>query len=294
MMPSETEPTGPGNSTDAASVSSLYDWLSYQVQFANWRVFGQRYASFTMHKALETGSGDAMRGADFVNDLLLQHARLPDWPHVLDAGCGFGGTVFRLKEKFDGTYHGYTLSKVQLRVAKKEAARKGWINDCHFQLRNYDEPVLERFDAVVAVEALCHASDLEHTLSNLAVSLVPGGFFFIIEDMALDDIDEIAPKEAELLRKHWSCRRFPRPADYDRLLAASGLEIIERIDLTPRVRFREVKVLDALEQKYRNRYRRIPLRPVRSILSAYLGGIALERLYAQKLAAYRMLIARKC
>jgi len=112
--------------------------------------------------------------------------------------------------------------------------------------------------------------------------------------MALDDIDEIAPKEAELLRKHWSCRRFPRPADYDRLLAASGLEIIERIDLTPRVRFREVKVLDALEQKYRNRYRRIPLRPVRSILSAYLGGIALERLYAQKLAAYRMLIARKC
>jgi len=229
----------------------------------------------------------------YVNDLVLRHGGLGSAPRVLDAGCGFGGTIFHLHRHLGGTYDGITLSRPQLRAARREAGRRGIAHACRFVRRSYDEPVTGPYDAVVAIESLSHAPALGRTLATLAAALRPGGRMILVEDMAAGDVDTQAPGEAALLRAHWACMRFPRVADYESFLRAAGLRIEKRIDLTPRVRHRDLAELDRAGAAYASWYRRMPLAPVRRVLSAYIGGIALEKLYAAGLARYQLIVAIK-
>jgi cyclopropane fatty-acyl-phospholipid synthase-like methyltransferase len=279
---------------DAGAVRAMYDALSRYVQLENWRAHGSRFADFTMHKALavEEPSGAPFAATRRVNDALLEHCTLPANPSVLDAGCGFGGTIFHLHERLGGRYDGLTLSRVQLRVARGEARRRGIAGACRFGLRSFNEPIAQRYDAVVAIESLAHAPDLRRTLLNLASALVPGGALLLVEDMASADIDAKSPEEAELLRAHWGCGRFPRQRDYDAFLREAGLVVTVRVDLTRFVPFRSPATLERLARRYAALSRWLPIAPIRRVLSAYQGGVALERLYARQHVRYQLIVAR--
>ena len=284
-----------GNAGNVGWVHTMYEALSWYLQLANWRARGNRSWDFTLHKTLAVDATDSSpaAGARFVNELLQEHAGLRREPHVLDAGCGFGGTIFFLQERLGGTYDGFTMSRVQRRIARKEALRRGIDGACRIHLRNFDDPIEEQYDAVVAIESLEHAPDLRHTLGRLAGALKPGGVLMVVEDMVMGDIDVSHPEEAQLLRRHWGCLRFPRVDDYETLLPEAGLDIGHRVDLTSRVRHRRVAELDVIARRYAALFRRIPIAPVRGLISAYLGGVALEKLYASNEARYRLLIATK-
>lgn len=280
------------------TVPALYDWLSRYVQLANWLSYRDRFASFTMHKTLSVptiGEGPKGRtaGLDYVNDRLLEAAQLPAEPRVLDAGCGFGGTIFHWHERIGGVYDGLTLSRVQLRVARREARRRRAEQACRFHLKSYDAPIDEGYDAVVAIESLVHARDISRTVSNLAGGLRAGGLLLMLEDMAKVDLAREAPADAALLRTHWGCHPYPTEENYKQALDGARLRVIHEEDLTPHVRYRSADILGAQEAKYSRLYRLIPLSPVRTVLSAYLGGVGLERLYLNGKMSYRLIVARK-
>jgi Cyclopropane fatty acid synthase and related methyltransferases len=279
-------------------IPAYYDWLSRYVQLANWLAYRDRFASFTMHKTLSVPSGTAderrrTAGLEHVNNRLLEAAQLSPEPRVLDAGCGFGGTIFHWHHRLGGSYDGLTLSRVQLRVAQREARRRGIDRDCRFHLQSYDAPVAGTYDAVVAIESLIHSRDLSTTIPNLAKSLRPGGLMVIIDDMAKVDIDSEAPDEAEALRDHWGCARYAMQQDYWKAMDSAGLKVIHEEDLTPQVQPRDAAVLDRLETTYNRLYKMIPLTSARTVLSAYIGGLALERLYLKEKVCYRLVVARK-
>lgn len=280
------------------TIPALYDWLSRYVQLANWLSYRDRFASFTMHKTLcvqaaATETSARTAGLDYVNDRLLKAAQLPAMPRVLDAGCGFGGTIFHWHERIGGVYDGLTLSRVQLRVARREARRRGIDEVCRFHLRSYDAPINESYDAVTSIESLVHASDIAQTISNLAGSLRPGGLMFMLEDMAKVDLEAEAPSEARLLRLHWGCHRYPTQENYRQALERARLRVIHEEDLTPHVRYRSPAILDKQEAKYERLYKLIPFSPVRTVLSAYLGGVGLERLYLKGKVCYQLIVARR-
>ena len=92
-------------------VTGLYDWLSRFNLLSNRVMFGSTTADLTMHKTLRIPDEciEKYRGANqrlYIVDLALEAANLPHHPEVLDAGCGFGGTVFRWQERVGGTYDG--------------------------------------------------------------------------------------------------------------------------------------------------------------------------------------------
>jgi SAM-dependent methyltransferase len=212
-------------------IPAYYGWLSRYVQVANWLAYRNRFARFTMRKRLSVPPGTAdgrerTAGLEHVNNRLLEAANLPHLPRVLDAGCGFGGTIFHWHSRIGGTYDGLTLSRVQLRVAQREARRRGIGTMCRFHLQSYDSPVAESYDAVVAIESLMHSPDVKKTIPNLAKSLRPGGVMLILDDMAETDIDSEAPDEARLLRFHWGCARYARQDDYRKALESAHLTII--------------------------------------------------------------------
>lgn len=275
-------------------VHTMFDALAGFLQVANWRAHGNRWGDHTLHKCLAVDAATtASAGTRLVNDLLAEHLELPPHPRVLDAGSGFGGTVFHLHARFGGTYDGYTLSRIQRDAAGREARRRGIDGACRFHLRDFDAPIDATYDAIVAVESLAHAPDLAHTLRGFSAALRPGGTLAIVEDTVVADIDALHPQEAAVLHRHWGCARFPREDDYAALLPALGLVVVQRVDLTPRVRHRPTEVLDRLARRYQAWFRAIPVPAVRGVVSAYLGGVALEMLYARGEARYGMLFARK-
>ncbi len=253
-------------------VAHLYDWLSRYVQVANWIAYRDRFAGFTMHKPLGEG------GVQAVNERLLAIADLPPNPRVLDAGCGFGGTIFAWHARVGGTYDGLTLSRVQARVARREAKKRGI--DARFHLRSFDEPIAGKYDAIVAIETLIHAPDLSGTVRNLASA---GGKLLIVDDVASGDVPD---READLLARHWHCPRVYTFDDYRR--AFTGLAVEREEDLTAGVRTRDLETLAKVERKYARLHRLAALAPARAILSAYLGGIAIERLYAMGRMRYTL------
>jgi len=273
---------------------AYYDWLSRYVQLANWLAYRDRFASFTMHKKLGIEAADSRTaGVEYVNDRLLTVAGLRPGPRVLDAGCGFGGTIFHWQPRIGGRYEGITLSRVQLAVAQREARRRGIADACRFRIQSYDGPLGTGFNAVVAIESLIHSPNLDRTLPNLAGALAHGGVLLVLDDMAACDLDCHRPVEAELLRRHWGCARYWTYHDYRDGLHRAGLSLVHDEDLSALMRPRRPEILDRLEVRYSCLHRRIPLPAVRTVVSAYLGGIALERLHGSGDVHYRLLVARK-
>ena len=212
---------------------------------------------------------------------------------MLDAGCGFGGTIFHWQRRIGGRYDGLTLSQVQLGVAQREARRRGIEASCRFHLQSYDAALERDFDAVVAIESLIHSADLHRTVRNLASALRPGGVLLILDDMATGDLDRVRPAEAAMLRAHWGCARYPTHDDYRAALCRARLTFIHEEDLSPLMVPRDEHILDRRESIYSILHRAIPLSPVRTVVSAFLGGIALERLHRSGDVHYRLFVTRR-
>ena len=145
---------------------------------------------------------------------------------------------------------------------------------------------------IVAIESLIHAPDLSWTIKNLAGALGPEGMLLVLDDMAEVGLDGARPREAALLRAHWGCDPYPTAADYRYAIESSGLSLAGEEDLSPLMRPRPPAVLDEAERRYASLYRRLPLPAARAVVSAYLGGIALERLHGTGDVRYRLLVGR--
>ena len=162
---------------------------------------------------------------------LAQLAGLRRGSRVLDIGCGFGGTSIYLAKHYGISALGITISPVQVEMANREANKQNL--DAKFLLMdaealNFSEP----FDLLWSVESISHYQDIPKFFSSAAKYLKPGGAF------ALTD---------------WFRKQNPTPAerkkyidpidrgmfvelrgmnDYQDFLAASGLRILQRQDLT--------------------------------------------------------------
>jgi SAM-dependent methyltransferase len=282
--------------SDLSPVTELYDWLSRYVQITNWLAYKDPYAGFTMHKSLSVPPETKRvygqtAGANYINDRLLEAANLPLAPRVLDAGCGFGGTIFHCHQRIGGFYDGFTVSRVQLRIAQREARRRGIETACRFYLQSYDAPLAGLYDAVIAIESLIYAADLNRTISHLAAALRPGGLMLIVEDMVKSNLSAAACREAAALCAYWSCRLRTRD-DFMQALDRARLTVTCEEDLTSQVTSRNLEILNKLEARYTRLYRAIRFTGVRAIVSAYLGGVILERLYQTGEVCYRLIVAR--
>jgi SAM-dependent methyltransferase len=275
---------------------SLYDWLSRFNLLANLRLFGRARADLTLHKTLripEDLAGEYAKAARrlYVVDRALAAAGLPPEPRVLDAGCGFGGTVFRWRERAGGSYDGLTVSRVQWKVACREARRRGLARECRFHRRSYDEPIADTYDAVVAIESLIHSPCFERTFANLISALRPGGRLIVVEDVPRDEA--LGDPDLAILRRHWAIGAVPTSSAYARALAGDGLRLLRDEDLSAGFETRPPAELRASEARYRKARALVPIAGVRFVLEAYIGGVALERLYQKGLVRYRLIVAER-
>ena len=150
---------------------------------------------------------------------------------VLDVGCGFGGSSIYLAKKYKASATGITISPVQVEMARKAATVAQ--SDARFLLMDAESlDFSQPFDLLWSVESISHYHDRRSFFTNAVKFLKPGGVF------ALTDWFKKAGLSATQERK------FIEPIergmfidletmdDYESHLIASGLQIVQRQDLS--------------------------------------------------------------
>ncbi len=276
----------------AADAGALYETLS---RFQWWRSRRARAqgGGLELRKRLSPprgGDGPADGGAGLDRWLFALLAGRPA-ARVLDLGCGFGISAQRWATLGGGTAVGVTPSAVQVARASEVAARAGLAARVRFLRQDFTAPLDERFDVALAIESLGHAHDLAAALANVHRALRPGGVFLWVEDLlriALPDDTDV-----QRLATEWSSPPLRTVEGARQALQAAGFTLRAEVDLTRQVPASPLAQLAVRERRLVRVRHTIPLPPVRRLLSAFLGGIHLERLYARELACYRVWMSER-
>ena len=162
---------------------------------------------------------------------LAELANVQTGSTVLDIGCGFGGSSIYLAKKYKASATGITISPVQVEMARKAATVAQ--SDARFLLMDAESlDFSQPFDLLWSVESISHYHDRRSFFTNAVKFLKPGGVF------ALTDWFKKAGLSAAQERK------FIEPIergmfidletmdDYESHLNASGLQIVQRQDLS--------------------------------------------------------------
>ncbi len=225
---------------------------------------------------------DLVRAMDRLNDVLLDAALLKDGQAVLDAGCGFGGTLAAIDERFSKmTLAGVNIDPRQLEVAKEQVKHRP-VN--HLEFFEADACALEfpdqSFDRILAVECVFHFPSRAGFLKQAARLLKKGGRLVL---------SDFVPKRIggpRWLGQDWVERQiaagFGRnrgwdEGDYAAMAEAAGLRVLIDKDITKNTLPTYPALLRALR---RTPGARAMLRPVRLVRWASLLGLVKYRVLA--------------
>lgn len=226
MHPSDTgDPRGLRVTTD--EVARYYDRNT-----PRFLLVGSGRGVHSMHRELwGPGVGSAREAADYIHHLIADEiaervtpTATDAGPVVLDFGCGVGGTLFHLAERFPrARLHGITVSTRQVEIAKRLAGGLGLADRCSFSLGDFHTADLAlQADVIVAVESFAHASSVDAFLVNAAKHLRPGGRLMIADDFLAADKTSLDARRRTHVDRFQSGWRVPAVCTTDSLARAAG------------------------------------------------------------------------
>jgi SAM-dependent methyltransferase len=274
-----------------AALGGYYDRLTRWTASAQHFGYGGGHESLAVHRTLADPRAGGLPTVTRLHDLLLASLPTPPSGHVLDAGCGLGGTMLDLAGRCAARFTGLTLSARQAHVARAAAAKAGFADRIAIEVGNYDSPPEGPFDLAIAIESLAHSRHPATSVGAIVARLAPGGRLAIADDMP--EPQARGTQDLALFRSGWRVPAVTSGAELKAILAGHGLAIIVDCDLTEELRPRTVARLARLEKLNRALHRFAPSAGLRDLLDSYRGGLALERLYRAALVRYRLIVAEK-
>lgn len=135
----------------------------------------------------EGGFRDAQRA---LHEALLALASLRDHQRVLDVGCGVGGTLATLNERFSQVdLHGVNIDPAQIEAARA-CVRPRAGNAITLHVGDAGALPFEdaRFDVVLAIECIAHFAPRARFLSEAHRVLADGGLLVLSDFVATDEL----------------------------------------------------------------------------------------------------------
>ena len=169
-----------------------------------------------------------VRMLDYCIDLLQVFSSA----HVLDVGCGHGGTLIHLARSLSCTGTGLTLSLKQARLAREHSIEAGVERRLNFEVANADSfsfPAAA-FDLVWTMESSEHFADKSRYFSNVARVLRPRGQLLVAAwtgSMDLRRVREVG--RAFLCPELWTAEQ------YQSAIESAGMRVRHREDLTAKI-----------------------------------------------------------
>lgn len=171
-------------------------------------------------------------------DTLAERAGLKSGEHVLDVGCGMGGSSIHLAKKWDCQVTGMTLSPVQRLWARASSSLQGMRWRTNFLRQDAEEADFrpQSFDVLWSIECTEHLFDKPAFFQRAQAWLRPGGRVAICA--WLSGNGELNAQQQDQVRdvcRGMLCPSLGSQADYTRWFEAAGLRVTHCEDWTDRV-----------------------------------------------------------
>lgn len=164
-------------------------------------------------------------------EVIVEPAAIVNDHHVLDAGCGVGGTAVHLAKTIGCNVIGVNINSMQLEIARQKATDAGLEDrvdflyaDCSRNLPFADASI----DVVVNIESACHYDDRSNFLREASRVLKPSGKIVAMDWMARDGLtaEEYDEYIAPLCRP-FAVSGLESQSTYSEKLRDAGLEVLE-------------------------------------------------------------------
>lgn len=216
----------------------------YDRQTRGFVALGQGGSEGAIHRAV-WGPGVRTRGQafHFVED------RIADWlaseregsgpaeapPHVVDLGCGIGGSLIHLAGRLPLRGTGITLSGVQARMATEWIRERGLSDFLSCVQGDFTRlpPDLEPADLALAIESFVHVPSPEPFFAECARVVRPGGALVICDDVRRPTDDPGAERAVERFCRGWRVNSLLGRDELHAAARAAGFCHVETYDLTP-------------------------------------------------------------
>lgn len=173
-----------------------------------------------------------------MNLQVAEFAKIKTGMHILDAGCGVGGSSIFLAKNFSCKTIGITLSDKQVNTCTLNAINHQVAQLSTFQKQNYLKTNFEdnTFDVVWGVESVCYAFDKVDFLKEAFRILKPGGKL-IVADFFSSNVAE-GSTDAQLMNKWtstWAIKSYADVDEFWKKMTLVGFENCEKKDVTNNV-----------------------------------------------------------
>lgn len=218
------------------------------------RVLGYYDATHIDYRALWSGSTDRAIHFGYYDDQATSHRQavlrlnavvaealsLTTRDHLLDAGCGYGGSATWMANHIGCSVTGITLVPSQVERARRYASERGIADSVRFHEMDYQSLTFadQTFDAYCAIESLVHASERQQAINESYRVLKPGGRIAIAE-YTLRETPALTADETRQLEpwlQGWAMPRLLTPGEYVAQLSQAGYVNISVRNITAHIR----------------------------------------------------------
>lgn len=220
---------------DLARIRAYYDetWLDYRMLWLN-----------PANRAIHFGYWDATtrthaESLTRMNQVMAARLNLRAGLHVLDAGCGVGGTAMWLAEQFQVRVTGITPVASQVFRAQSYARARNLDHLVTFAEQDYLHTEFPdgTFDIIWAQESVCHAPDKQEFLEAAHRLLKPGGQLVVAEYLRLGR--PYVDRDEALLHSWldgWAIPDLESGTEFINWSRAVGFQDVHLADITAQVR----------------------------------------------------------
>jgi cyclopropane fatty-acyl-phospholipid synthase-like methyltransferase len=219
-------------------IESLYDKGQSDYTLYNWLLKG---GNLGMHYGFwEKDTRNLFEAQQNENEYVKLKLDLRQNEKILDAGCGVGGVMAFLANRYGISVTGITISLEQVKKGRKMSEEKSLQNLLKFIKQDYHKTDFsnDSFDKIYAVESADAANPVSEFLKEMYRVLKPGGKLLIVDAFLQKSKDQFKGKDIRNLEKICNAWCLPDPNTIDYWvdeMKKIGFVDIETEELTSKV-----------------------------------------------------------
>ncbi|MCB0497391.1 MAG: methyltransferase domain-containing protein [Cyclobacteriaceae bacterium] len=195
--------------------------------------------SLSVHYGIwENGINSFAESLVNTNRVLAELSAISENDHVLDAGCGVGGSAIYLASTQHARVTGITLSQKQVDYATATAQKRELHNQVSFQIMDYTKTSFENesFDIIWACESVCHAKDKSEFIREAWRLLKKEGRLIMSDYFLTNESQQDKNNWVKKWQKTWGMNDLVTNEYFVHELQNAGFTVKENLDYTDKVR----------------------------------------------------------